>query len=422
MLAIALVAAASVALFALPLAFAVQRSYRDEELLRLQRDTVAATRAVDIANSTADPLELPASRDRLAVYDPGGRRVAGQGPPQADKAVREALQGRRPADQGRDNSLVAAVPLLANERVVGALRGERGNAAVTRASRRAWLALAGVALAVVALATLAATLLARRLASPLERIAGAARRLGSGDFTITAPVTGLPEADEVGRALDATASRLEDLVNRERAFSADASHQLRTPLAALRIELDAMELDGKHSPEIARALAQLDRVESTIETLLSLARDAPRGAAQVDVIALVDDAATRWRGVFATAGRPLRTAVPRGVRWAQASPEVSREIVDVLLDNALKHGAGEVDIAARERDGWFVVEVRDRGPGFEGDPEEAFARRSPAAVGHGIGLALARSLAHAEGGRLSVASAGPEPVLALVLPAAPDPA
>src|SRR4051812_20561579 len=113
--------------------------------------------------------------------------------------------------------------------------------------------------------------LGRRLAVPLERLARAARRLGQGDFASRAPRGGVAEADEIAAALDDTARRLGDLVARERAFSAGASHQLRTPLAALRIELEALELRSEAPPELARALAQVERLQTTIDTLLAVA-------------------------------------------------------------------------------------------------------------------------------------------------------
>jgi signal transduction histidine kinase len=96
---------------------------------------------------------------------------------------------------------------------------------------------------------------------------------------------------------------------------------------------------------------------------------------------------------------------------------VLRQVLGVLIENAERHGGGAVTISARRRDEWLVVDFADDGPGFEGDPEAAFQRRGPG-EGHGIGLSLARSLAHAEGGRLYVSSPGPHPVLTLVVPAA----
>lgn len=414
MLAIAGVAAAAVILFALPLALVLKHSYRNEDLLRLQRDTIAATRVVDIGTPGRDPLELPVSRDRLAVYDTAGRRVAGHGPARADGPVRAALGAGSPADRAQGPRLVAAVPLLARERVTGVLRAERSDAAAARATHSAWLALIGLAALLVALAAIAAALLGRRLARPLERLAAAARRLGDGDFAARAPRGGVREADQIATALDDTASRLGALIARERAFSADASHQLRTPLAALRIELEAIELRGDAPPELERAIAQVDRLQATIDTLLAVARDEPRPVAESDLAALLDDLENRWRGPLASAGRPLRVLRRTGERAARAAPAVVAEILDVLLDNAHRHGGGAVTVTLRASDGWLAVDVGDQGPGFAGAGEQVFSRRRESRDGHGIGLALAQALAHAEGGRLALTEPSP-PVVTLWL-------
>ena len=413
LLAIAGVAALAVILFAIPLALALARSYRNEELLRLQRDAVAATRAIDVGASAGDPIELPTAPRAMAVYDASGRRVAGRGgPARADALTREASGSRRPADHAAGGRLVVAVPLVVGERVSGALRAERSDAAVTTRAHRAWLGLAALALAVLALATAAAFLLARRLAAPLERLAGAARRLGDGDFGARAPRAGVRELDEVGAALNATAARLDELVARERAFSADASHQLRTPLAALRLELEALELRGE---ELPAALAQVDRLQETIDTLLAVARDAQTGTATADLGTLIDAAERRWRGSLAADGRPLRVQVTAADPVARAAPRVVDEILDVLLANAQRHGEGLVTATVRDAAGWLAIEVADEGAGFAMAPEEAFARRAGSNGGYGIGLALARSLAHAEGGRVEVVDAGPHPVVRLLI-------
>jgi signal transduction histidine kinase len=406
-------AAVAVIAFAIPLALALERTYRDDELLRLQRDAVAATRAIDLGASADDPVELPSSPRALAVYDASGRRIAGRaGPARADQLTRDAIARRRQGDRAADGRLLVAVPLVVGERVSGALRAERSDAVVTARARRAWLALAALALAVLALATAAAVLLARRLAAPLERLAGAARRLGDGDFGARAPRAGVAEVDDVGVALDATAQRLDDLVTRERAFSADASHQLRTPLAALRLELEALELRGE---ELPAALAQVDRLQETVDTLLAVARDTQPGTATADLGALVDGAERRWRGPLAADGRPLRVLVSAADPVARAAPRVVDEILDVLLANAHRHGEGLVSATVRDAAGWLAVEVADEGPGFAVAPEEAFARRTGSNGGHGIGLALARSLAHAEGGRVEIVDAGPRPVVRLLI-------
>jgi signal transduction histidine kinase len=316
-----------------------------------------------------------------------------------------------------------AVPLLTGERVTGAIRAQRSDAVVVRRAHRAWLALAAAAAAVLLLAGLAAVLLGRRLARPLERVAVAARRLGDGDFSVRAPRGAIREVDAVADALDLTSERLEDLIARERAFSADASHQLRTPLAALRLELEALQLSAPHPAELQRALTEVDRLQQTIETLLSVARDHPRPAASCDLVTLLTEAEQRWRGQFAAGARRLTLSLPGSEVAVRAGAAVIREILDVLLDNARHHGRGSVSIALRTIDeDWAEIAVRDQGPGFETDEQTAFARRSSSADGHGIGLALARSLAHSEGGRLTITDPGPAPRIALVLPRASGPA
>jgi len=416
-ISIAGVAALAVVLFAVPLALVLQRTYRDEELLRLQRDTVAATREIDVASTPADPVELPPSADELAIYDPGGRRIAGrEGPKLADEVVRAALSARAPAQRVRAGRLLVAVPLVAGERVTGAIRAQRDGASVARAARARWLLLAAGAAAVIALAVIAAVLLGRRLARPLERLAAAARRLGGGDFTVRTSRTGIAEADDVGAALDRAGERLGELVGRERAFSADASHQLRTPLAALRIELEAVELRGDAPREVVAALEQVDRLQSTIDTLLAVARDATRSGGRTPLQPLLDEAEARWRGPLAAEGRRLAVRMHAPGLAAGVPAGIVREILDVLVDNALRHGAGTVEIRCRPTHASVACDVRDEGVG-ELDADAVFARRSAAAGGHGIGLALARALALAEGGRLELSSTGPV-TFTLLLPAA----
>jgi signal transduction histidine kinase len=408
------VTTASLILFGLPLGVLVRRTYRDEELSRLQRDTVAASRGIDLA-AHGDPIELPASPDAMAVYDVAGRRLVGQGPTTGDPLVLRALRTGRATDEERGGRLLTAVPLVAQERVTGAVRAARSSAALDSRARSTRLELLGLAASVLALAVVAAVLLARRLAIPLERLSRSARRLGDGDFASRTGTTGVPELDALAVALNATAARLGDLVSRERAFTADASHQLRTPLAALRLELEALELHGGSSDELSGALRQVDRLQTTIETLLSVARDNPRREHDSDLQAMLEELRDSWTGPLAEHARPLRIRIETETPRTQASASVVREILEVLLSNAWRHGAGAVTVSLRGAGDYLAVEVADEGPGVD-QPDAVFTRRSDAAAGHGIGLSLARSLAHAEGGRLSLAGTGARPVFVLMLP------
>jgi signal transduction histidine kinase len=416
-LAISAVAIVSVLGLAIPLARALQVGYRNEEVLRLSRDAAAATRQIDVSTSPADdPIELPRATALLGVYRPDGRRIAGTGPPRASALVRAVLATGRPAEAAGGGRVVAAVPLYAGERVAGALRAERTDARAASQTRRAWRLLALAALVIIAGAIAAAVVLGRRLAAPLERLAAGATRLGEGDFGVRAAGSGIPEIDAVGRSLDTTAQRLDALVRRERAFASDASHQLRTPLQALRIELEGMELRGVDAPELPPAIAQVDRLQGTIATLLAVARDTGVPGARADLGAVLGAVADRWAGPLARDGRPLRVGGLVPAPAVAASPAVVEEVLEVLLDNAHRHGAGEVTVTVRSASGWVGVDVADEGPGLGDDPDACF-ERATTSDGHGIGLALARSLAHAEGGRLT-ARPGARPVVSLVLRAA----
>jgi signal transduction histidine kinase len=406
------VSAGALLLFGLPLAFAVTRVYRDEELIRVQRLATSATQAVGTRVSGDDPAELPnRGAVRLALYDRRGARVGGRGPVRADAVVRQALRGKV-GQSTAGGRLVVAVPVARNERVAGVIRADRSGGVVHARARAAWLVMTGIAVAVLALATGIAVVLAGRITRPVETLTRAVRRLGDGDFTVRTTPSGVPELDDAAAALDTTARRLGDLVDRERAFSADASHQLRTPLTALRLDLEA--------GDSAHALTQVDRLQETITTLLAAARDGAPGGGRVGLPPLLAELRTSWSGPLAAAGRPLRVVVPGDLPPAAAAGGAVRQILQVLVENALVHGQGPVVVTARRTGGAIAIDVTDEGPGVTGDIEAIFERRTASALGSGIGLALARSLATAEGGRLVLQRSGPSPTFTLLLAVAGD--
>jgi signal transduction histidine kinase len=413
----------AVAAFGLPLAVAVRYLYRNQAVLRLEREvTVAATAVPDSYATSKDPVDLPASGDgsRLALYRPDGSRFAGNGPARMDVTARAALGGRVAQATG-DPSIRIAVPVSSDERVVGVLRGELSDVAVDRRVHQVWLAMLGLGAGAILVAGLVAWTQARRLSQPIDQLAVAAARLGDGDFSVRSSASGVAEIDEVSSTLNSTAERLGDLLARERAFSADASHQLRTPIAGLRLRLEAAKLDPEADREhaINTALGEVDRLETTIEDLLRLARDVPPTREPLDVAKLVHDLDGTWRDQLGD-GRPLRSVVAPDLPAVRASTPAVRQILEVLLGNAAEHGAGAVTIRARPAAGGLAVEVTDQGAGVDGDAERVFARRSGSTPGRGIGLALARSLAAAEGGRLVLGNTGPAPSFTLLLPAATD--
>jgi signal transduction histidine kinase len=285
-----------------------------------------------------------------------------------------------------------------------------------------WAAMAAFAVAAVTVAWLVGRWQARRLARPLEDLEESARRLGDGDFSVRTCRGGIAEIDAVATALDATAARLDDLLGRERAFSADVSHQLRTPLAGLRLRLEAAleQTDPKTGAAIAASLTDADRLEAIIDELLALARAGQAASAgPVDLGALLGELSPEWGARLALHGRDLEVQVDPGVSNARASTAAVRQVLGVLVDNATIHGAGTVTVTVREASGAVAVDVSDEGPGVQDPAGQLFAQRADRRDGHGIGLALARRLAEAEQGRLMLSRVAP-PVFTLLLPAAAD--
>jgi signal transduction histidine kinase len=418
--AIVLVATLAVVGFGAPLAVAVSHRYRDDAVVSLQREaTSAAIQVPASAFASGDPVELPAASkgSRLALYDGRGRRLQGRGPARLDGATLASLRGRS-SDTSTATEIVVAVPVSSEERVVAVVRAAKDEDLITDQVHGAWLAMAGLAAVVIATAAGVGGLLARRLGRPLQRLAGTATRLGDGDFSVRAERTGVTEIDAVAGALEVTAERFDRLVSRERAFSAEASHQLRTPLAGLRLQLEtaAEAPDEDAGPVLRGALTQIDRLETTIDDLLALRRDTETSGRALRVGAVLDELDTGWHGTLAAQGRPLRVRVDDPLPRVGASEAAVRQILDVLLANALEHGAGAVEVRARSTGGGIAVEVSDDGAGIAaGQQDSIFARRAPG-QDHGIGLALARSLAEAEGGRLLLRAPGPSPTFSLLLP------
>jgi signal transduction histidine kinase len=285
---------------------------------------------------------------------------------------------------------------------------------------RSWAAIGILGAAALAVAAVIGHRQARRLAGPVTGLAVAMERLGEGDFTVRVTSDkGIPEVDRAAHALDVTAANLGNLVERERSFSADVSHQLRTPLAGLRLTLEtALLADDRSAHEtLSDAVTELDRLEATVEELLAHARNTDRPQEIVDFQAIMAIADRQWHGRLAADGRPLRTTV-EPVRPVRASATAVTQILDVLLDNAATHGRGAVTVNVRRAGPGAAVDVSDEGSGIEQDPETIFGRGISHTNGHGIGLALARSLAQSQGGQLVLARSRPNPVFSLILPAA----
>ena len=403
-MAIVGVAALAVVLFAIPLAVALQRLYREEATVSLERDATRISAAVP-DSIASDPRPVPrisgmSKRLSIGIYTLDGHRVTGRGPRESPVAGR-AGDGRV-HDAVEQGLLTVSAPVPSDESIVAVIRVATPYDRVSDRAQRAWLLMVALAVLVVGLAAVVARRQAGRLAAPLERLTRDAQALGGGDFSIRARSIGVREADAASRALEATARRLGDVLDRERAFSAHVSHQLRTPLTGLLLGLESgLSGDDPHAV-IRTALERGEHLQEIIEDLVRLSRGSAHDRGILDVPALFEEIRTR---------ADVRVEVQDGLPQVRASLAAVRQIVHVLLDNAMTHGEPPVVVSAADIGTGLAIEVTDAGPGLP-DGTDVFRAR---ADGHGIGLALARSLAEAEGGRLIIRSPSP-PVFRLLLP------
>lgn len=407
-------------LFALPSAYAAHRLFQSEEQSELERAALRALVRVDPDFVGGATVTLPRTSGDItvALYDVHGRRVAGNGPAVGRGPVATALRTNQPVQGGYADRMVDALPVSSGNTVVGVVAASSATSEVWRRTLTVWAAMFGVALVALGLAVLLARRQAARLNRPLERLAASAKSLGEGDFSTRNAPSGVEEIDETGAALNASAARLGDLVARERQLAANASHQLRTPLTGLRLTLETA-LDGDEATlrtAAVEAIATADHLETTVEELLRLARGTANATGEAVPRDLLDEAAHRWGPSLTAAGRPLVVVVDEHAPAVRCSPSATAQVLDILLDNALRHGSGTVTLGARASMGALAIDVQDEGT--ERLRDEVFERGWSASDGAGIGLALGRDLATSQGGRLLLSAGRPGTVFTLLLPAA----
>lgn len=371
----------------------------------LQRQAAAVAASIDPAAGPADTPELPppgTPATELGLYGLDGLRIAGSGP-------RSLAANHGAAEQGM---LVDSVPVGSAETKTGSVRIAAPRNAAIGAAVPWWLGIAGAALVCVAIGWGAAALIARRVARPLAGAADAARSLGAGDLAARAPLSGITEVDAVASELNRSSAALADVLERERALAAVASHQLRTPLAAARARLERALLDPAADPaaEIGHSLRDLDDLSDTIDEVIALHRGAPRGEV-LDVDAFQRRVSEKWAGTFAQRGRPLRMNVDVELPPVVAGRAALHQITDVLLDNALLHGRGATFMTIRPVRESLAIDVQDEGR-FDRDVAESYLDGTTA--DRRIGLGLATRVATENGFRVVLTSSHPTTMTVLI--------
>jgi two-component system OmpR family sensor kinase len=395
-------------------------------------------------NARAQPVTgNPAPGEYIVqVIDPAGRVTVGS----ADAGTTPALPAAQLARARRQTVTLTVADEDERERVSAApLPGRPGWVAVAAVDLEAFdatiadvtrsLIIAGVVFA--GAAGLGSYALARAALSPVERMRREVAALSERD---QAPGVQVPRTRDEIAALATTMNQLLDRLHlalaRQRALVADASHELRTPFAVLRGELELAGRPGRSPEELAAAIGRAGeeaaRLARITDQLLFLARAdedkvSPRRE-PTDVRKLLASSAEQAAGRARVAGVSCDVQAPTGL-VANLDPDRIREAMDNLVDNALRFApvGSSITLAARAVGDDLVLEVRDAGPGFS--PEflphafERFRRpdsgRARIDGGAGLGLAIVSAIAHAHGGRATAANApGGGGLVALELPGA----
>ena len=369
---------------------------------------------------------------RAVVVDETGTELADSDPPTATPRdfstrpeIADALRGKevhgfRHSDTLDTDLLYVAVPVASGGRLQGAVRITYPASFVQERIVRTWVVLAGVGLAVLGFVTLLSFRLARAVTEPVRQLERVAAELGEGRLDSRAPLPNGPDELRVlTRRFNDTAAKLERLVDAQRAFVADASHQLRTPLAALRLRLEVLE---DEVPEGARedlegALAEVHRLSRLVNGLLELARaeNRPSTPKLVDVVVVVRERVAAWTPLAEERGVSIECRVEgASAIGALVTPGNLEQVLDNLVANAVDVSPpdGVIRLVVTRTGEWVEVHVVDQGPGMTAERRAtAFDRfwrapdPGPRIGGFGIGLAIVRQLAIADGGEVELLEA-----------------
>lgn len=409
-----LLVAVALALFTIPVALsssAILRSTLEQTAQRearlfaplVLRDDAAAAQAVadrtrDFENATGSRVELVTAAAETS-----------------DAQVRQALDGADPAPVWGRHPLLQAeavsvvLPVKDHGRTVAVVQIVSPAADVNAQIAQIWQFRLLVGAVVLLAASAVAVVIASTLARPLRHLDAVARRIGDGDYSVRASTKGPPEIATLARTLNDSARQTNALLTSQRSFVADASHQLRTPLAAMRLTLDNVR-DTTDDPALSGRIATIDaeihRMSRMVEGLLALARaESTSAPAQpIDLAAIIDLRISTWSAALQDTGVELIVELDRPC-WVTATPGALEQVLDNVLSNALAvvPASSRITIVARRTASSAELIVADQGPGMTAEQRarafDRFWRAGPPGTGTGLGLAIVQQLVDHDGGQ-----------------------
>jgi signal transduction histidine kinase len=340
-------------------------------------------------------------QEPTSVFLPGGQVLGASAVRSPD--VRLALGGssftRRIA--GGEEVLVAVAGLPDGTAVIETFVPD---SKLDQGVSQAWLVLGVIGVGLLGLSVVVSAQLSRSLLTPLAAVARASELLADGDLSARAPYHGPPEVQQVSSGLNRLAARIGELLTRERETLADLSHQLRTPLTALRIDAESL----RDQAEMVQLIADVEALTRTVNEIIREARrpSASGGRIACDAAQIVKERAEFWQALAEDQGRYM--AISIGSDWlpVRVPAQDLAACVDILLENVFAHTPEAIPFSVRlagRAGGGAWLTVSDDGPGFADDTDGYPVVRGASGRGStGLGLDIARRIAEASGGSLTI--------------------
>ena len=423
----ALVAATTSAVI---LAFLIPTGLLVTTLARDRAVAGASHEAQEVATLLAGVVDVGQLTDLVALVDDRSPRttsvlladgkVIGTAPPESAETKAEAVSRARAGEAFtlvNDQGAQVVVPVVTGSGTA-VVRTAVSREALRQGVTAAWLTLLGLGVLLMALAILAADRLGRRVSAPVSELAVVAHRLRAGDLEARAVLSGPVETVELGAALNRLAERIGELLTDEREAAADLSHRLRTPVTALRLDVEAVA-----DPGLADRLRDhIGHLERTVDAIVKEARRPHRtldplfaGGQWCDAAKVVRDRVAFWSALAVDQNRDLTVSIPSVSIPTAIDATDLEDVIDALVDNVFAHTpdgtAFAVSLATRDPQ-LVRLEVADAGPGAP--DSQVAARGHSTAHSSGLGLDIVRRAAIAAGGDLVVTRSPSGGMLAVV--------